>query len=277
MLRPCDFTLLRTGNMRQDEDTSMSGRPADGALTMGSITGKLVLSMIRGSDYAHAGEAEAIDLVLGSLPLTAQTRLLDVGCGIGGTARYVHELGWGTVTGVDIDPDNIDAATSRHPGIEFICSDAARLAQWVTPGFDVIYSFNAFFLFADQPAALRAMREVAAPDAALAIFDYVDRGGYAQAQSERGRSAGLRKALKLKAMPEMLARTGWALERTVSADADYLRWYEDLVVRIELMHDEIVAASSDAFFEFVLERYTYTRDDVRAGRLGGATLYATTS
>lgn len=245
-------------------------------LTMSSITGKLVLSMIRGSDYAHAGEAEAIDLVLGPLALTPQTRLLDVGCGIGGTARYVQEKGWGRVTGVDIDSDNIDAASSRHPGIDFVCSDAAQLAQCVTPAFDVIYSFNAFFLFSDQLAALRAMREVAAPGGALAIFDYVDRGGYTQVQSGRGVSTGLRKALRLEAMPDLFAQAGWRVERVVSADADYLRWYEDLLGRITSMRDDIVAASSEAFFQYVLERYTYTRDDAKAGHLGGATLYAQT-
>ena len=255
-------------------ESAGGAQPAKNTLTMSSITGKLVLSMIRGSDYAHAGEAEAIDLVLGPMALTPQTRLLDVGCGIGGTARYVQEQGWGSVTGVDIDPDNIEAAASRHPGIDFVCSDAAQLALCVKPAFDVIYSFNAFFLFADQQAALRAMREVAAEDGTLAIFDYVDRGGYMQAQRGRGISTGLRKALRLEMMPDLLAKAGWHLDRIESADADYLRWYEDLLTRIESMHDDIVAASSDAFFEYVLERYTYTRDDAKAGHLGGATIYA---
>lgn len=259
--------------MTQDKTgaTETSGE----ALTMSSITGKLVLSMIRGSDYAHAGEAQAIDMVLGALPLGEHTRLLDVGCGIGGTARYVRDAGWGQVVGVDIDADNIEAAKARHPGIEFVRSDAAALAQCVTPPFDVIYSFNAFFLFADQPAALRAMRAVAARHATLAIFDYVDRGGYATAQAQRDPSTGLRKALNVDEMPDLLAQAGWTLERVVSMDADYLRWYQALVGRIESMHDEIVAASSEAFFDYVRERYVFTRDDAAAGRLGGATFYAT--
>ena len=247
---------------------------ADDGLTMNSITGKLVLSMIRGSDYAHAGEAEAIDLVLGPLTLTPQTRLLDVGCGIGGTARYVQDKGWGSVTGVDIDSDNIDAAASRHPGIEFVCSDAAQLTECVTPPFEVIYSFNAFFLFADQPRALRAMRKVATSGGTLAIFDYVDRGGYTQAQQGRGVSTGLRKALQLDVIPSLFADAGWQIERIVSVDADYLRWYEGLLSRIGSMRDEIIAVSSEAFFQYVLERYTYTRDDAKAGHLGGATIYA---
>ena len=143
--------------MSNEEPDNSPGGEVSEPLTMSSITGKLVLAMIRGSDYAHAGEAEAIDRVLGELPLHAGSRVLDVGCGIGGTARYVQAHGWGQVTGVDIDPNNIDAALARHPGIEFVCSDAANLAAHVTGPFDVIYAFNAFFLFADRAAALAAI------------------------------------------------------------------------------------------------------------------------
>jgi len=244
-----------------------------GEFTMGSITGKLVLAMLRGNDYAHAGEEEAIDLVLGPLAKTPETRLLDVGCGIGGTARYVEERGWGKVTGVDLDPANIAAATERHPGIEFISSDAVLLEQHVTTRFDVVYSFNAFFLFADQPAALKAMRAVARPTAKLAIFDYVDLGGYEEWHQEK-RTPGMRHALQLDVMETTLQDSGWNLDRIVPAHADYQRWYETLVASIECKREAIAAQSSASFFDFVRMRYTETLDDVRAGRLGGATIYA---
>ena len=38
----------------------------------------------------------------------------------------------------------------------------------------------------------------------------------------------------------------------------------------------VIEQSSPTFYEFVLSRYTEMREDVRAGRLGGATVYATT-
>ena len=242
-------------------------------MTMGSITGKLVLAMVRGSDYAHAGEEEAIDLVLGPLQKSPATRLLDVGCGIGGTAHYVQAQGWGQVTGIDIDADNIAAASERHPGIEFLCSDAAALDQYVAPPFDLIYSLNAFFLFADQPAALKAMRAVATQDARLAIFDYVDLGGYEAWHLQR-KTPGMRYALQLDSMQAMLRDGGWRLDHIEPAHAEYLRWYESLVASIESKRDEIITLSSVIFYEFVRMRYMETLEDARAGRLGGATVYA---
>jgi cyclopropane fatty-acyl-phospholipid synthase-like methyltransferase len=245
-------------------------------LTMGSIEGKLTLALVRGSDYAHAGEEEAIDLVLEPLTKSPETLLLDVGCGIGGTAHYVEDHGWGKVTGVDLDPANITAAKQRHPGIEFICSDAVLLEERLSTRFDVLYSFNAFFLFTDKPAALKAMRAVARPGAALAIFDYVDLGGYDEWHQQR-KTPGMRHALELDAMEEMLRDGGWRLDRIVTLHADYLRWYESLVTSIESMREAIIAQSNESFYEFVHTRYAETLEDARAGRLGGATIYASAS
>ena len=242
--------------------------------TMSSVTGKLVLALIRGNDYAHAGEEEAIDRVLGSLAMTAGHRVLDLGCGIGGTASYVEARSWGKVTGVDLDPGNIEVAKAHHPGPEFICSDAVEI-ETVSPGpFDLIYLFNAFFLFTDQPRALRAMRAVSNAGARLALFDYVDRGGYAAWQANR-ETAGLRSALLIEQVHAMLPGAGWRVDETVVLHEEYLRWYAAFVARIESMRQAVIDISSEGFYDFVLTRYSETLEDVHAGRLGGATFYAT--
>lgn len=240
---------------------------------MSSVMGKLVLALVREGDYAHAGEEEAIELILGPVATGDDRRFLDVGCGIGGTAGYVGNRGWGSVVGVDIDPANVELARSRHPGLEFVCSDAAALEGKVQGCFNVVYCLNAFFLFRDQAAALKAMRAVASPGADLAIFDYVDRGGYAAWEPKRMRP-GLRHPLSIENLMLELDSSGWALERVVIMNDDYLRWYEALVRRIEALRKDIVAVSSSAFYDFVLGIYTEMRDDIECGRLGGATVYA---
>ncbi|MFT5445626.1 MAG: SAM-dependent methyltransferase [Gammaproteobacteria bacterium] len=252
---------------------SKHGPGSGEVFTMNSITGKLVLALIRGNDYAHAGEEEAIERVLGPLDKSARTRLLDVGCGIGGTARYVAERHWGKVTGIDLNPENIALAKQRHPELDFICSDVVDLERNVNGPFDIIYLFNAFFLFADRAAALGAMRAVARKEATLALFDYVDLGGYAQWQEHR-KTAGLPNTLNLNAVEDLLPASGWAIDRIVPAHAEYERWYNALVARIKAMRKQIVAMSTEDYYDFVLTRFTETRDDVRAGRLGGATIYA---
>lgn len=259
--------------MSIEEGPAATTEPAK-PYTMSSITGKLVLALIRENDYAHAGEEEAIERVLAPLGLQRGSRVLDVGCGIGGTASYVEQRGWGKVTGIDLDPDNIEVARKHHPGPEFTASDVADLEQHVNGPFDAVYLFNAFFLFPDRPAALAAMRGVAAEGARLALFDYVDTGGYHEWQSNR-ETAGLRSALRLEEMRDELPAAGWKVERIEELNEEYLRWYQEFVDRIVAKRSEVVAISSEGFYEYVLTQYSETLDDTRAGRLGGATFYAT--
>lgn len=252
-----------------------AGRPdaASSGLTMSSVTGKLVLSLVREKDYAHAGEEEAIELTLGHLPRGAQQRWLDVGCGIGGTAHYIQSRGWAEVVGADIDPDNVALATERHPGNRFVCSDAAAVDGAVQGPFDVIYLFNAFFLFKAQGPALRAMRNLAGADTRLVIFDYVDRGGYGHWQAINN-AQQRRQALDLDTLPALLAEHGWQLDTLKLMHDEYLRWYEELVDRIKAKREAILELSDEAFYEFVLRRYSETWEDLKAGRLGGAIIEA---
>jgi MPBQ/MSBQ methyltransferase len=62
-------------------------------------------------DQLHAGFAEATQHVLDRVDVQPGVRLLDVGCGIGGTSRMAAMAG-AEVTGIDLTPDFIEAATS---------------------------------------------------------------------------------------------------------------------------------------------------------------------
>jgi cyclopropane fatty-acyl-phospholipid synthase-like methyltransferase len=62
-------------------------------------------------DQYHAGGTQAVDLLLPSLDLSADSSLLDVGSGFGGPARYIADKVGARVVGVDITPSYVEAAT----------------------------------------------------------------------------------------------------------------------------------------------------------------------
>lgn len=64
---------------------------------------KQLLSYARRGDFAHPGEIKAIQLAMSPIAKNPSQRLLDVGCGLGGTAHYLQQHGWGEVVDVDID------------------------------------------------------------------------------------------------------------------------------------------------------------------------------
>src|SRR5207248_1914854 len=111
-------------------------------MRMNSFQGKQLLALIREGDYAHAGEKEAIEIALRSYPKQPDRLILDVGCGRGGTAKYVQDQCWGTVTGLDTDPDSIAHAGRVNPGMQFYACDVVDAASIVARQFDLIYLFN---------------------------------------------------------------------------------------------------------------------------------------
>ena len=67
---------------------------------------------LAGLDQLHAGFLPATEHLLDALDLSRATRLLDVGCGVGGPARLAAHRHGCRVTGIDLSPDFIDLARS---------------------------------------------------------------------------------------------------------------------------------------------------------------------
>jgi hypothetical protein len=81
---------------------------------MNSFAGKRLLALVRGGDYAHAGEEEAIELAFRAAPKSPLLSILDVGCGRGGTVAFVRRNGWGQIAaGIDREGDTIAYARAN--------------------------------------------------------------------------------------------------------------------------------------------------------------------
>ena len=243
-------------------------------MQMISYPGKRLLALIRGTDYAHAGEGEAIELTLRSVPRRADQLLLDVGCGLGGTAKYVQDHGWGTVVGLDVEPDSIARARQAYPGIEFHACDVVQASSVIGRKHDVIYLFNAFYAFGDQPRALASLAQLAKPSGRLILFDYTDRGGYDGNPLMCDGEPLIPHPLRLSALGDTLQRAGWQLTDVEDLTGAYDRWYDSLVKRMDGKRSQIVDAVGTEGFNFVRGTYAGLLGAIRSGRLGGAIVRA---
>jgi len=99
------------------------------------------------------------------VPLLGAREYLEIGCGAGAVARSVATDFALSVTGVDIDPGQVDLAIRRAEGlanIRFLEADAARL-PFENRRFDIVLSFMATHHIADVSAALGQIRRVLKP------------------------------------------------------------------------------------------------------------------
>jgi SAM-dependent methyltransferase len=114
--------------------------------------------------------------------LDPSTRVLDLGCGIGGPARYLAATFGCKVTGVDLSPDFIEAAsylTARcglSDRIAYQAGDALHL-PFEDASFDTVFLLHVAMNIEDRNALYTEVRRVLAPGGQLAIYDLVLREG----------------------------------------------------------------------------------------------------
>jgi trans-aconitate methyltransferase len=223
---------------------------------------------VRGGAFAHAGETEAIELALSGISKDANRAVLDAGCGLGGTADYVRQHGWGNVTGFDIDEASVELAKTRFPECTFVASDVGEVGRLWQQSFDLIY--YTVYAFPDQPRALAQLAKTARPGATLLIFEYIDpEKRYQTSAFARREDATFWQPLHPATFENTAAVAGWSTRSFSDITSDYLRWYEVLVQRIEDRRGEVVAAHGEAAFAFVHSFYSALRDAIVDRTIGG--------
>jgi ubiquinone/menaquinone biosynthesis C-methylase UbiE len=243
-------------------------------MNMNSFEGKRILALIRDGDYAHAGEEEAIERALRSVPKNSHNRILDVGCGRGGSAEYLRRHGWGNVVGIDRDSESIEYAKMSYPNCEFHTCDVLDVPGTVGREFDVIYLLNAFYAFGNQREALATLRKVAKPGALLVVFDYAISERSSESELSVGGQVFIPHPIRLSGIRDMLRDAGWEPGVVEDLSADYTRWYSVFVERIRRKREEIEKVGGAEWYSFVLSMYSGLRDVIASGMLGGAIVHA---
>ena len=127
-------------------------------------------------DEFHVGGLDATRDLAAQMDLAPGLRILDVGSGIGGPARYFASEHQCKVTGVDLTEEFVQVAQSltrrtklRHL-VEFVQASALDLK--FDPGsFDRAYMIHVGMNIADKAGVFREVRRMLKPAGKFAIFD----------------------------------------------------------------------------------------------------------
>lgn len=233
---------------------------------MNSFDNKSFLARIRGGDFAHPGEEEAIDLVLSHICPAPGVTALDAGSGLGATADAIGAKTGASVVGVDLDADAVAHANDRYRGRQFVNGDITKLGTLPLPKVDVIYAFNSLYACDDIEACFAAFRQVAKARARIAVFDYIAYD--ATALAETGcLPPSVHTMAQMRQAPE---RQGWTCTGIVNLDQEYIAWYGRFLARMDENKEALAAARSSDFFEEVRRKYADMRLCLERGVLGAA-------
>lgn len=253
---------------------------------------RLLLAKVRGGNYAHAGDKEATKLVLAKIAnylkqqsdakgqvnsfeeIYKNTPCLDVGAGFGGTADYFYSQGFDNIQGIDINQGAIEYAASHYPYIKFSVCDVVNVhQQFNKASFSVIYLFNTFYALQDPQGALRELAKIAKPEAILVIFDYT----HLKPEQPHGLYDLDNKPMHpivLSSVREWLAETGWEILEISDLSKYFIKWYKELVKKLEQEKTSFVEEFSNETVDKVQRTYISILETLQEQVLGGTVIYA---
>lgn len=133
-------------------------------------------------DYAQAAEAMCRQVV-GAAGARDGLRVLDVGCGFGGTVATLNEIGRDMdLVGVNIDPRQLVRARQlvkpiNRNHVRFIEADACRL-PFSDGSFDIVLAVECIFHFPSRTGFLMEASRVLAAGGVLVVSDFVPPAAY---------------------------------------------------------------------------------------------------
>lgn len=234
---------------------------------------KWLSAKTRNGDYTHAGEEAAIDLVMQDISKSTITKILDVGCGLGGTAKYIQDKGFGQVTGIDFDENMVDYAKVTYPDINFLTCDVVKCDSiFKKDQFDLIYHFNSFYAFNDQVTALNKLNNICVPSGQLIIFDYLALGNYT---TENPFSPDkVFNPIRPETIIPMLNQTNWRLSKFTNLNSEYFRWYQNVLAKLKAQQAQLVDEFDLASFKQIENNFVNLLNMFAEDKLGGCVIYA---
>lgn len=185
-----DF-IHQAGRIMSGHNVDIIGHYSDGHLfdrlgaglcAMGKLLDDLSPQDLKPVDEFHIGGVLATDALLAQLEINADSRVLDLGCGLGGTARHIAVRSGAQVDGVDITPEYIQTAQKldRLVGLNNRYQVGSVLhLPYADNSFDFALLIHVGMNVADKPALFAQAARVLRPGGTLAVYDVMligDRG-----------------------------------------------------------------------------------------------------
>ncbi len=210
---------------------SLTHRVAQALRRAGLERDILAWSELAPLDQFHVrGLAASRELATG-LNLAQGARLLDVGCGLGGPARYLAAVFGAQVTGIDLNPSFLEVARmlSERSGlgdrVHFQQADALDL-PFADASFDHAWTQHVAMNIADRARFYRSIHRVLKPGGSLAIYDVVAGDGtplvFPVPWARRPEDSHL---LTTEAMREVLRQSSFEEAAWTDQTAAGLAWY----------------------------------------------------
>lgn len=140
-------------------------------------------------DQYHYHGIDAVQAATQLLKIGSNSRIIEVGAGIGGPARYLTHSTGCHVTAVELQPDLNATATALtrrcdlENRIDHVCADFLS-ASWRHQDFDALVSWLAFYHIADHELLFSQCYQALKPGGVLYVEDLCKRGEFTPTEQQ---------------------------------------------------------------------------------------------
>jgi SAM-dependent methyltransferase len=153
----------------------------DALVAMGKNPEQLTIEDLAPVDEFHIGGRKATTEFMAKLGLGPDMRVLDVGSGLGGPARFAAHSHGCHVTGIDLTPEFVEVAKAlaRRVGLEkrvtYVCGSAIA-TPFPAASFDAAYMLHVGMNIENKAKLMDEVRRVLKPGAVLGVYDVMRTG-----------------------------------------------------------------------------------------------------
>jgi SAM-dependent methyltransferase len=204
----------------------------------GKDVGHLTLEDLAPVDEFHIRGSQATLELAARMELTAESHVLDVGSGLGGSARTISRAYGCRVTGIDLTPEFCDAANEISAWLgasdrtRFVQGDAADL-PFETGSFDAAMTIHAGMNIARKDRVYAEIRRVLRPSTIFAVYDVLQaEGGDVLYPVPWARDASISHLATRDEMRRLLAGAGFEILATIDSTEASLAFFEEMTARL---------------------------------------------
>jgi ubiquinone/menaquinone biosynthesis C-methylase UbiE len=189
-------------------------------------------------EFHIRGRAATVEIVA-ALGVTADSKVLDLGSGLGGPARTLAELTGCAVTGVDLTPEFCDVATALSGWTGMAERTSFRVGDATATGlpdatFDAALTVHVAMNIPDKPALYAEAFRVLRPGGRFAVYDVLQgEGGDPHYPVPWANDASTSFLATSEEMRDMLTAAGFAIMSEADSSEASLAWFQQLRERVE--------------------------------------------
>ncbi len=244
-----------------------------------------ILTKLRGGDYAHVGDIEAMNLTLSKLEnhkdITQEGNILDLGSGYGGTADYFFKHGYKRIWGIDYDKNAVDYSSSHYKHIKFFHLDPKDLTKKFRKDFfSLVYMFNVAYAISNKELLVQNITKTSKQGAILAVFDYTKLKEHVPSSKKdkpeimKDFASNLMHPLEVKNFTSILEKNGWKILEVTDLTKEYINWYEGFLQKTISQKSELLKSHKEKDIEKAANLFNRILFNLKNETLGGCLILA---